>query len=143
MAADLVKGGIAAFKASERLEELCQQATDFCEGMFTDENKKLLKEYTALKKKQDAIKDAEESNKMTDDVEKALVSFLLSVAANPAVSKKFTADVKAGVAEWNRTNNDLPMEIFEKRMMKEAKTEEERAEIRKVLDEIAAEDAKK
>ena len=64
----------------------------------------------------------------------------MSAVANPAISKKFNKEVTDAIAEWNRTN-DLPMEIFEKRMMKEAKTDEERAEIRKALDEIKADES--
>lgn len=139
MAADLVKGGIAAYKASEHLEELAQQAIDFYEEQFTDESKKLYADYKKLKEKYDATSNAEESNKILEDVEKALVAFLLSLATNPTISKKFKQEITDGIAEYNRTN-DLPEEYFEKYMMKMAKTPEEKAEVKRVLAEIAAQE---
>lgn len=142
MAADLVKGGIAAFKASERLEELVGQANDYYEGSFTEENKAL---YVAFKKTSDALAattDSDETSKLSDKKDEDAIAFLLSIAANPAISKKFGNEITEAIAEWNRAN-DLPMEIFEKRMMKAAKTDEERDMVRKFIDETKEEEGKK
>ena len=142
MAADLVKSGIASYKATERLEELIGQANDFYGDSFTEENKGL---YTAFKKAADALTactNTDETSGLSDKKDEAAIAFLMSIAANPAISKKFGKEITDAITEWNRTN-DLPMEIFEKRMMKEAKTDEERAAIRQVLDEIEAEEAAK
>ena len=139
MAADLVKSGVAAYKASERLEELCNQANDSYDGSFTDENRRLFADFEkATKAASEATGD--DQAKLSDAKDEAAIAFLLSAVANPAISKKFNKEVTDAIAEWNRTN-DLPMEIFEKRMMKEAKTDEERAEIRKALDEIKADES--
>lgn len=139
MAVDLVKGGVAAFKATERLEELCGQSIDYYEGSLTEDNTKLYEEYKALVKKKDAIEDADKQNEMTEDVEKALVSYLMSVSTNPAISKKFASDIQSAIAEWQKCN-DMPNEVFEKYMMKQAKTPEEREAVRKILDEANAEE---
>lgn len=68
-----------------------------------------------------------------------MVTYLLSVCANASVSKKFRDDVQAAIAEWQKAN-DAPMEIFEKHMMRQAKTDEERAEIKRVMEEAKAEE---
>lgn len=141
MAKDLISEGIAAFKASERLEELVGQSVDYYDSVLSDENRELHATYTKLKEKQDAIEDLDERNAMTEDVEKAMVAYLVSVCANASVSKKFRDDVQAAITEWQRTN-DAPEELFEKYMMKQAKTDEERAEFKRILEEVKAEEEK-
>lgn len=140
MAKDIIAGGIAAFKASEKLEELIGQSIDYYDSVLSDENREFYAKYTELNKKKEATEDTEKRNAMTDEVEKAMVEYLLSVCANTSVSKKFRDDVQAAIAEWQKAN-DAPMEIFEKHMMRQAKTDEERAEIKRVMEEVKAEEA--
>lgn len=138
LAVDLVKGGVASFKASERLEELAGQAIDFYDQSLTEDNRRLYNEYQRLKGEYDALAADDDSSAKMDEMEKALVAFLISVSGNPAISNKFSNDINTAIAEWQKCN-DMPTDIFEKYMMKNAKTEEERAAVRKVLNEINAE----
>ena len=136
LAKDLIASGINAFKASERLEELVGQSIDYYDGVLTEDNKALYAGYKTIKAKQDAIENIDEQNAMTEDVEKAMVAFLVSVSANSSVSEKFRSDVRTAIAEWQKSN-DAPDDIFEKYMMKQAKTEEEREAVRQIMEEIA------
>lgn len=139
MAKDIIASGINAVKASGRLEELVGQTIDYYDNVLSDENREFYKAYKELKAKQEAIEDLDERNAVGEEVEKAMVAYLVSVSANTAVSEKFRSDVRDAVAEWKKSNNSAA-EIVEKYMMKEAKTEEEREEVRKALQEIAEDD---
>ena len=66
LAADLVKGGIAAFKASEKLEALTDRSRTECAG-FNPEQEKLYQECKALRAAMEKEEEAEKSNALTDD----------------------------------------------------------------------------
>jgi len=141
MMKDIISSGIEAYKASERLEELCEKANENYENVLTPQEKNLYANYKKLEKKKDETTDQEESNKMMEEVEAAMVAFLLAAKANPSVSSKFRKECDEAIAEWKRANDagGITADIIEKYAMKEAKTEEEREEIRRQLEEIGNE----
>lgn len=140
MAVDLVKSGIDSYKTTEHLQKLAEQASEFYQDSFTDENKKLYAEYKKAEKAVEDNFDMDKSAELSEEVDKTVIAFLLSVSTNPVVSKKFKDEVKETVAEWKRVNEDAAYDIIEKYALKMAKTDEEKAEVRKMMDEIAAEE---
>jgi len=137
LAADLVKGGIAAFKASEKLEELVKRSRDECKNLVKPEQEQLYQEYANLDSAKSMETDTDKQNAMTEKVEAAAVAYLAALAADASFPQAFRAEITQALAEYAKTN-DMPAEIFEKHMMKQAKTEEEKAEVRKALEEIKA-----
>lgn len=137
LAADLVKGGIAAFKASEKLEELVKRSRDECKNLVKPEQEQLYQEYANLDSAKSRETDTDKQNALTEKVEAAAVAYLSALAADASYPQAFRAEVTQALAEYAKTN-DMPAEIFEKHMMKQAKTEEEKAEVRKALEEIKA-----
>ena len=139
MAADLVKGGIAAVKAVDKMEELAEKLYDDYWDVQTSETKRLYKQYKSAKKKYDDNEDLDKQTELSDAAESAVASCILSATTNASLPKSFREEIKSAIAEWQRTN-DLAMEIVEKRLMKVAKTDEEREIVRQIIDEAMAEE---
>lgn len=142
LAADLVKGGIAAYKASEKLEELVKRSRDEFKNLVKPEQEQLYQEYATLDNAKLKETDTDKQNEMTEKVEAAAVAYLTALAADASFPQAFRDEITQALAEYAKTN-DMPAEVFEKYMMKQAKTEEEKAEVRKVLEEMKAEKAAK
>ncbi|MEE0028135.1 MAG: hypothetical protein U0J70_11130 [Atopobiaceae bacterium] len=128
---DIVSGGIAAAKASSRLEELADQAMEDYDDVLTPEQVKLYKTYQAEKKKLEGIEPGDEWNAQSDKSEKACVEFVSSLFTSTSLPKSYRNNLKQAVEEYARTNDASA--IFEKAMMRYAKTDEERAEIKKAI----------
>jgi len=133
-AADILKGGIAAFKATEKLEELATTSMDDYDDVLTDESRKLYQTYVDLHAKQEDTEDIDEQNAMTDDVEGALVAYLVSLGANSSLPRSFRNEVQGAIVEYQKAN-DLSFDLLEKRFMKMAKTDEERDFVRQCMEE--------
>ena len=137
--ASLVTDSIAAVKASGALEELAEQAVADYDDALTPENKALYDEYKALKEKQGATEDLDESNALYEPIEEALMSFMLAVAANPDVPEEFTSKAANAVVELQKAN-DAPMEHIKERLMKVASDDEERAIVEQIWAEAMADE---
>lgn len=137
---DIIKGGVAAAKASERIEQLVEQSMDEYEDKLTADNKRLYRVWSTKKKnydkavENDSFKDDDERNAEMEAVENAAVQYLMSLGANPSLPSSFKTEVKQGIAEYEKAN-DLPYELLEKRFMKMAKTDEEREFVRQCMEE--------
>ena len=138
LAADLVKGGIAAFKASEKLEELVKRSQDEYKNLVSADAEKLYQEYVNLDHAKGKETDTDKQNALTEKVEAAAVAYLSALAADASFPKAFRDETTQALAAYAKAN-DMPMEIFEKHMLKQAKTDEEKAEVRKALEEMKAE----
>lgn len=136
---DIVKGGIEAYKATEKMDEIVAKILAEYKDSLRDEDAALYAAYTAMKEKKEAEKDQEAANAMIEEVEKAEVEFLLSVSENPAVPAELKDAVKAAIENYIKANN-APMEMLEKRFMKMAKTEEEKEFVRQMMDDVRKEE---
>ena len=63
------------------------------------------------------------------------MAYLAALAADASFPQAFRGEITQALAEYAKTN-DMPMDIFAEHMMKQAKTEEEKAEVRKALEEM-------
>lgn len=136
---DIVKGGIEAYKATEKMDEIVAKIMAEYKEHLRDEDLALYTAYTAMKEKKDATTDQEAANAMIEEVEKAEVEFLMSVADNQAVPAELKETIKAAIETYIKANN-APMEMLEKRFMKMAKTEEEKAFVQQMMDEVKKEE---
>ena len=136
---DIVKGGIEAYKATEKMDEIVAKIMAEKKESLRDEDLALYSAYTALKEKKDATKDQEAANAMIEEVEKAEVEFLMSVAENSGISPEVKDAIKAAIETYIKANN-APMEILEKRFMKMAKTDEEKEFVKQMMDEAKKEE---
>ncbi|MBQ9492527.1 MAG: hypothetical protein IJR54_02165 [Oscillibacter sp.] len=138
LAADLVKGGIAAFKASEKLEALVKRSQDEFKSLIKPEQAQLYQEYMTLDRAKAKEEDTEKQNALTEKVEAAAVAYLSALGADDAFPKDFRAEITLALRDYAKTS-DFAEDVFEKHMMAQAKTEEEKAEVRKALEEMKAE----
>ncbi len=128
---DIISGGIAAAKASGRLEELADQAMEDYDDVLTPEQVKLYQAYKAEKEKLDDCEPGDEWNAQSDKSEQACVEFVSSIIAFSALPKSYRNNLKEAVEEYSKTNDVSA--IFEKAMLRYAKTDEERAEIKQAV----------
>lgn len=135
---DIVKGGIEAYKATEKMDEITAKLLAEHKDSLRDKDAALYAAYTALKEKKEATTDQEAANAMIEEVEKAEVAFLLSVAENPAIPAELKDAVKAAIENYIKANN-APMEMLGKRFMEMAKTDEEREFVKQMMDEVKQE----
>ena len=136
---DIVKGGIEAYKATEKMDEIVAKIMAEYKEQLRDEDLALYTAYTAMKEKKDATTDQEAANAMIEEVEKAEVEFLMSVADNQAIPAELKETIKAAIETYIKANN-APMEMLEKRFMKMAKTDEEKAFVQQMMDEVKKEE---
>ena len=134
LAADLVKGGIAAFKASEKLDELVKRSQDEHKALVNPEQAKLYRDYKSIADAKEKESDIDKQNAMTEKAEAAQVAYLSALEADAAFPKAFRAEITLALEDFRKAN-DLPEEIFAKHMAAQAKTEEEKAEVWRILDE--------
>ena len=141
---DIVSAGIDAYKASEHLDAVVKEAKNEYKEQFTDDEKALWKQVKSLKKEHDAVdtssgKEAQEkANALLTEVEKAEMAFLMALSKNKDLPKEFRKECKAAVTNYIKTNDDAPVEILEKYLMKAAKTDEERESVHQMIEEAMA-----
>ena len=125
---DIIKAGAAAFKASEKLEELIDRSRKECSG-FKPEQEKLYQECKALR-------DAKEKDPDVSDekVEAAEVKYLKSLEDDASVAKAFRAEITLALREYARANEDAVDDVLGGYMMKQAKTDEEKELVRLMLE---------
>ena len=138
---DIVKGGIEAYKATEKLDEIVAKIMAEYKDQLTAGDLALYDAFQALKEKKEAEQDTEKANAMIEEVEKAEVAFLMSAASGEAIPAELKDTVRGALEAYTKANN-APMEILEKRFMAMAKTDEEKAFVQQMMDETKAEEEK-
>lgn len=131
---DIVSGGIASYKAGEKLDELIEKVmADYGEELSTAQENLYLK-YERAKK---AYSDNSDSNK-TDDLliamENARIEFLESLEENSSLPNSLKNEIKTSIKEFKKADN-MALDSLGEVLNKHAETDEQRAEIRKTLDE--------
>lgn len=104
---DLVKGGIAAVKASGKLDTLVERSQSEFGSLVKPGAAKLYQEYVSLRDAQDREKDTDKKNAMTNDVEAARAEYLNAVAADAGFPQDFRDEITATLAEYGRINAAL------------------------------------
>ena len=131
---ELVKGGIAAFKASEKLEALVERSRNEFKGLIKPEQEQLYQKYATLDYAKVKEKDVEKQNAMTDKVEAAAVAFLSALAADDAFPKDFRDEITQALQEYAHANEGAMDDILGNYLMKQAKTDEEKEVVRLMLE---------
>lgn len=131
---DIVSGGIDAFKAGEKLDELITQATDDYDDVLTAEDKSLLKKYHRAKEAYDDNDDTDKNSELLTAMEDAQIAFLESLQKNSSLPKSFRAEIKTAIEEFKKADNKA-LDTLEDVLNKNAENDEQRAEIKRTLDE--------
>ena len=131
---DIVKGGIAAFKASEKLEALVERSQNEFKSLIKPEQEQLYQKYATLGHAKDTEKDVEKQNAMTDKVEAAAAAYLSALAADDAFPKDFRDEITQALREYAHANEGAMDDILGNYLMKQAKTDEEKEAVRLMLE---------
>ena len=139
LAADLVKGGIAAFKAVEKLDKLAERSRDEYKSLVNADEERLYKAYLNAKDAYEKEEDTDKKNELTEKVEAAEVAYLMAVGEDASFPAAFRSEIAAAIAEYRKTNSDeAMMGVVDKWIMRQAKTDEEKEAARQILDEARA-----
>ncbi|MBQ9618380.1 MAG: hypothetical protein IJR48_08450 [Oscillibacter sp.] len=131
---ELVKGGIAAAKASGKLDTLVERSQGEFGGLVKPEQAKLYQDYAALRAAQEAETDADKSNALMEKAEAAEVKYLSALEDDASFPKAFRAEIALALEEYARTNEGMMEDILGKYMMKQAKTPEEQEAVRLMME---------
>ena len=131
---DLVKGGIAAFKASEKLEALVERSRNEFKSLIKPEQEQLYQKYATLNHAKGKEEDVEKQNALTDKVEAAAVAYLSALAADDAFPKDFRDEITQALREYVHANEGAMDDILGNYLMKQAKTDEEKEAVRLMLE---------
>ena len=135
MMVDIVKTGISAVKASGKLDELTERSQNEFKGRLNPEETRLYQEYVALVGAKSLESDTEKQNAMTEKVEAAEVKYLAALGEDASLPQDFRNEITAAIAEYARANGDNAFDgIVEKYVMKKAKTPEEKAAARLMIE---------
>ena len=131
---DIVTGGIEAFKAGEKLDELIEKIEDDYEDALTAEDKNLLKTYKKAKRAYDDNDDTNKNDDLLGKMEDAQLSFLEAVAESKSLPKSFKREIKTAIDEFKAADNKA-LESVGEVLSKAAETDEDRAEVRRTINE--------
>ena len=127
--ADIVSGGLSAFKASEVLDKLVERSrSEFGDKLGKVEND-LYQKYVLAKGESE-----EGSSEALEKVENAEIDYLKALTKSSVIPQAFKDEVTAAVDAFIKADNEA-LEKIGKRFEKMAGTEEEKADIRKTLEE--------
>lgn len=128
---DIVTGGIEAYEAGEKLDELIEKVENEYEDALTAEDKARLKEYKTAKKAYDNNTD---NDKLLGKMEDARLSFLEALEENSTLPKTLRHEIRTQIEEFKTADNKA-LNSLGNTLEKYAETDEQRTEIRKTLDE--------
>jgi|GEM_PF-4678816 len=131
---DIVVGGIESYKAGEKLDELIEKAAEDYEDVFTAEEKTLLQNYKRSSQAYDDNSDTDKNDKLIQKLEDDKVAFLESLQKNSSIPKSFRNEIKSAIEEFKKADN-IALESLNDVLEKNAETDEERAEVRKIINE--------
>ena len=131
---DIVSGGIASFKAGEKLDELIEKVEDDYEDVLTAAEKKLLKNYKRSAKAYDDNSDTDKNDELIQKLDDDKLAFLEALLENSSLPKSLRNEIKTAVKEFKDADNSA-LDSLGEVLEKNAETDEERAEVRKTLNE--------
>lgn len=121
VAKDIVKGGISAYKAGEVVDALIAKSVDEYSSILTDNEKALHAQY--------------KSETENEQKSKLRLSYLGTLAKNTSLPEDFRTQIENAAQEYRKAEN-FALESMEDTMMDYATTDDEKASLKKVVDEF-------
>ena len=131
---DIVTGGIEAYKAGKKLDELIEKVEDDYEDALTTNDEARLKQYKKAKKAYDENTDSDNNDETLENMENARLAFLEALEDNSTLPKSLKTEIKTSIAEFKKADNKA-LDSLGETLEKYAENDEQRAEVRKTLDE--------
>ena len=131
---DIVDGGIQSYKAGEKLDELIEKISAEYADDLTDDEKTLLKRYKKSARAYEKNSADDENNTLLQKMEDDRIAYLEAVAKNSALPEDFRNKIKAALTDFKNAEN-LALDSTAETLEKYAETDEQRAEIRKTIND--------
>ena len=131
---DIVTGGIASFKAGEKLDDLSEQAINDYEDVLTDAEKSLYKQYKNSAQAYSDNTDTDKNDALTKKMEDDRQTFLESLQKNSSLPKSFRNEIQNALTEFAKAEN-LAVDSLGETLEKYAENDEQRAEIRRTVEQ--------
>ena len=135
---DIVKGGVAAYQADEKLDELIKRIKENYKDKLSEDERALRKSYKKAKEELE-----ENEGHLSEEKEKALkdkvidrkLAYVRAVADNPDLPEDFRAELANAVEEYKQAEN-LALDTFEEVTVKMAETDKDRQKVRDIIDDM-------
>ena len=131
---DIVHGGIESYKAGEKLDALVVRVEKNFGDALTAEDKKLLAAYKTSKQAYENNTDGDKNDSLLQKMEDDRVAFLEAAEANSSLNGDFRFEIKLALKEFKQAEN-LALDGAADTIEKYAEIDEDRAEVRKIVDE--------
>ena len=135
MAADLIKSGINSYKACEKMDTLVEKTQTEFKSKLKPADLALYTKFKKAKEKEENAPETlsdEEKTALTDAKEAAEFLYLSSLTRNGALPAELKNEILGVLKEYKDSS---PEEIFERSMMRYAKTPEEKETIQQFINE--------
>ena len=130
---DIVKGGIAAYKSGEKLDELIAQSMDDYKKFLSDGEKNLYKKYLSAKEAYEENFSDDDSNNLLEKYENCQVEYLEALQKNSSLPQNFRDEIKNAVAEFKKADN-MALESMGETLTKYAENDNEKSNVKKIID---------
>ena len=135
---DIVQGGVAAYKADEKLDELIARIKEEYKDRLSEDELALRKAYkkakSALDESESRLSD-EEKQKLQRKVMDRKLAYLSAVSENPDLPGDFREELANAVEAYKRAEN-MALNSLEETTVKMAESEEDRQKVRDILDDF-------
>ena len=135
---DIVKGGVAAYQADEKLDELIKRIKEDYKDMLSEDERALRKAYKQAKEEleeKEGHLSEEEEKALKDKVIDRKLAYVRAVAENPGLPADFRGELANAVEEYKQAEN-LALDTFEEVTVKMAETDKDRQKVRDIIDDM-------
>ena len=130
---DIVSGGIASYKAGEKLDELTEKViADYGDELSTAQEN-LYRKYERSKKAYDDNSNSDKNNDLLQAMEDDRLAFLEALNENDSIPKALRKEIADAIEEFKKADN-MALDSLGNTLEKYAENDEQRDEIRKMLD---------
>ena len=131
---DIVGGGIDAYKAGEKLNELIDKISDDYGDDLSSDEERLLKKFRKSARAYEKNDDSDKNNELLEKMEDDQIAFLEAVKNNSALPKDLRNEIETMLTEFKRADN-FALESTAEVLEKHAETDEDKAKVRKLFEE--------
>lgn len=132
---DIVSGGIASYKAGEKLDELIEKATYDYEELFSSEEASLYRKYEKSKKDYDDNTNSDKNDDLLKRLEDDRINFLEALTKNSSLVRSFRDEIQTAIEEFKKADN-LALDSLGEVLEKHAESDEQRDEVRQKIDDF-------
>lgn len=121
VAKDIVKGGISAYEAGEKVDALIAKSVEEYQDVLTETEKGIYQQYLSAK-------DEDEKTKLR-------LAYLAALPENPSLPENFRQEAREKAESYRKAEN-FALESMKETLLEQAETEEQREGIERVVEDM-------